>query len=128
MTDSTDAFLGAWASACASAQPAMIYVPPGRFLVRNANFSGQNCKSAAVAIRVDAMIVAPSDYRVIGNAGNWLKFESVSGVSISGGVLNGNGTGLWACKASGKSCPTGATVCKMTKLPFTPCLSSSITW
>ncbi|XP_027119269.1 polygalacturonase isoform X2 [Coffea arabica] len=33
----------------------------------------------------------------------------VDGVSIRGGILDGQGTGLWGCKASGKNCPTGTT-------------------
>ena len=107
-TDSTKAFLHAWAAACASASPATIYVPPGRYFLRNAVFSG--CKNHAITFRIDATLVAPADYRVIGNAGNWLAFEDVTGVSILGGILDGQGTGLWACKNSGKSCPSGATV------------------
>ena len=108
-TDSTKAFLNAWAAACGSASPATIYVPPGRYLLLNAVFRG--CKNHAITFRIDATLVAPSDYRVIGNAANWLAFQDVTGVSIIGGVLDGQGTGLWACKRSGKSCPSGATVC-----------------
>ncbi|KAL6275072.1 hypothetical protein ACE6H2_025764 [Prunus campanulata] len=107
-TDSTKAFLSAWSKACASVQPAVIYVPAGRFLLQNAAFSGP-CKNNAITFRIDGTLVAPSDYRVIGDAGNWIFFEHVNGVTISGGLLDGQGTGLWACKASAKSCPSGAT-------------------
>ncbi|PRQ46018.1 putative polygalacturonase [Rosa chinensis] len=107
-TDSTKAFLSAWAKACASVKPAVIYVPAGRFLLRNALFSGP-CKNSLITFRIAGTLVAPSDYRVIGNAGNWLLFRQVNGVTISGGILDGQGTGLWACKNSGKSCPTGST-------------------
>eukprot|EP00261_Vitis_vinifera_P032715 XP_019073958.1 PREDICTED: polygalacturonase [Vitis vinifera] len=93
-TDSTKAFLNAWAAACGSASPATIYVPPGRYLLLNAVFRG--CKNHAITFRIDATLVAPSDYRVIGNAANWLAFQDVTGVSIIGGVLDGQGTGLWA--------------------------------
>lgn len=108
-TDSTKAFLNAWAAACGSPTAATIYVPPGRFLLRNVVFKGK-CKNK-ITIQIDGTLVAPSDYRVIGNAANWLFFQYVSGVTIIGGTLDGQGTGLWACKASGKSCPSGATVC-----------------
>ncbi|KAJ7969265.1 Polygalacturonase [Quillaja saponaria] len=107
-TDSTKAFLSAWSKACGSTWPAIIYVPPGRFLLRKAVFNGQ-CKSNAITIHIDGTLVAPSDYGVIGNAGNWLLFEHVSGVSVVGGILDGQGTGLWDCKNSGKNCPSGAT-------------------
>jgi len=110
-TDSTKAFLNAWAKACASTSSASVYVPQGRFLLRSATFSGQ-CHNQAITFTIDGTLVAPSDYRVIGNSGKWLQFEGVNGVSIRGGVLDGQGTALWNCKNSGKgNCPTGATVC-----------------
>ncbi|CAL9018680.1 unnamed protein product [Prunus brigantina] len=107
-TDSTKAFLSAWAKACASVKPVVIYVPAGRFLLRNVVFSGP-CKNNAITFRIAGTLVAPSNYGVIGNAGNWIFFQQVKGVTISGGILDGQGTALWACKASGKSCPSGAT-------------------
>ncbi|KAM7460850.1 hypothetical protein LguiA_028971 [Lonicera macranthoides] len=107
-TDSTKAFLGAWAAACGSAKPSSIYVPPGRYLVQKMHLSGQ-CKNSAITVRIDGTLVAPSDFRVIGNAGNWILFEGVNGVTVIGGVLDGQGTGLWSCKSSGKGCPSGAT-------------------
>ena len=115
-SDSTQAFLSAWKFACASVKPATIYVPAGSFYLRQVAFSGP-CKNNAIIISIDGTLVAPSDYKVIGNSGNWLLFEHVNGVTISGGILDGQGTGLWACKASGKGCPKGATVWELTKLP-----------
>ncbi|KAJ0093381.1 hypothetical protein Patl1_26979 [Pistacia atlantica] len=107
-SDSTKAFLAAWAKACGSAAAAAVYVPKGRFLLRSAVFSGK-CKSSKITIRIDGTLVAPSDYNVIGKSGNWLFFQHVNGITINGGILDGQGTGLWACKNSGKSCPGGAT-------------------
>ncbi|CAJ1939698.1 unnamed protein product [Sphenostylis stenocarpa] len=113
-TDSSKAFLNAWAKACASSNPASVYVPQGRFLLGSATFGGQ-CHNKALTFTIDGTLVAPSDYRVIGNSGNWLQFESVNGVSIRGGVLDGQGTALWNCKNSGKgNCPTGATTLAFT--------------
>ncbi|KAF2298274.1 hypothetical protein GH714_021131 [Hevea brasiliensis] len=107
-TDSTNAFLAAWTQACGSNQPATVFVPPGRFFLRNVVFQGP-CKNNAILVRVDGTLVAPSDYQVIGNAGNWIFFQYVNGVTVSGGVLDGQGPSLWACKASSKNCPSGAT-------------------
>ncbi|XP_044465438.1 polygalacturonase-like [Mangifera indica] len=107
-SDSTKAFLDAWAQACGSATAATVYVPKGKFLLRNAVFAGQ-CKSRKITIRIDGTLVAPSDYNVIGNSEYWLLFQQVNGVTINGGILDGQGTALWACKNSGKSCPGGAT-------------------
>ena len=108
-TDSTKAFLAAWAKACASPKPAVVYVPPGSFLLKNVVFGG-DCNNNAITFRIAGTLVAPSDYRVFGDAGNWIFFENVNGVTISGGILDAQGTSLWACKTSGKSCPSGATV------------------
>jgi polygalacturonase len=109
-TDSTKAFLNAWTKACSSPYPATIYVPQGKFLLGTTIFSGK-CTNKAISITIDGTLVASSDYRVIGKSGNWLKFQHVDGISIRGGVLDGQGTALWDCKNSDKSnCPTGATV------------------
>ncbi|KAF7851383.1 hypothetical protein BT93_L4054 [Corymbia citriodora subsp. variegata] len=112
-TDSSKAFLSAWASACGSTSAATVYVPQGRFLVRSASFNGP-CKNSAITVRIDGTLVAPSDYNVNGNVGNWIVLMHVTGVSVIGGTLDGQGTRLWACKNSGKSCPTGATNLKIT--------------
>ncbi|XP_027117967.2 polygalacturonase-like [Coffea arabica] len=108
-TDSTKAFLSAWAAACASVKSATIYVPRGRYLLGAASFWGNTCKNNAIKISIDGTLVAPSNYRTIGYAGNWLKFERVNGVTISGGTLDGQGISLWNCKASKSNCPGGAT-------------------
>ncbi|XP_057489591.1 polygalacturonase-like [Actinidia eriantha] len=107
-SDSTMPFLSAWDSACGSDHPATVYVPPGTYLLGKTMFSGP-CKNGDITFRIDGTLVAPSDYRVLGNAANWLIFDRVSGVSVYGGTLDGQGTGLWACKRSGQNCPTGAT-------------------
>ena len=109
-SDSTKAFLAAWAKACGSTAASTICVPPGRYLLHNVVFQGQ-CRNNDITIRIDGTLVAPSDYRVIGDAGNWILFEHVNGVYIYGGILDGQGAGLWPCKRSGNNnCPSGATV------------------
>ena len=108
-TDSTEAFLKAWAAACGSADSTMIYVPKGRYLLDSMAFKG-DCKSPQITIRIDGTLVAPLDYRVLGKSINWLSFEGVNGVSIIGGALDAKGASLWACKASHSNCPSGATV------------------
>ncbi|XP_050236289.1 polygalacturonase-like [Mercurialis annua] len=107
-TDSTKPFISAWTQACGSSKPATVYVPSGKFYLKNLVFQGP-CKNNAILFRIDGILVAPSDYRVIGNAGYWIYFKYVNGVTVSGGILDGQGSGLWACKGSGKKCPIGAT-------------------
>lgn len=109
-TDSSKAFLATWEQACRSTKPTTIYVPPSKFLLPKVAFRGP-CKNNATSIRIDGTLVAPSDYRVLGE--QWIFFENVNGVSIFGGILDGRGIGLWTCKNSSKNCPTGATVCSI---------------
>ncbi|KAJ8755416.1 hypothetical protein K2173_019214 [Erythroxylum novogranatense] len=107
-TDSTQAFLAAWRHACGSASPATMYVPSGRFLVKNVEFQGP-CSNVATTVLIDGTIVAPSDYSAMDGSKNWLMFEHVRGVKVLGGVLDGQGSRLWSCKSSGSGCPKGAT-------------------
>ncbi|KAK8315909.1 hypothetical protein V6Z11_A13G003800 [Gossypium hirsutum] len=112
-TDSTKAFLMAWEAACSSADPTMIYVPKGRYLLGSMAFKG-GCKSPHITIRIDGTLVAPQDCRVLGKSTDWLSFEGVNGVSILGGALDAKGPSLWACKSSHSNCPSGATTLSFT--------------
>nr|DAD24033.1 TPA_asm: hypothetical protein HUJ06_025496 [Nelumbo nucifera] len=107
-TDSSGAFLKAWAMACGSVGPAEIYVPPGRYLLNQAVRFGGKCNNSRTMIRIDGTLLAPSDYRVLGSSERWITFQGVNGVFIYGGTLDGQGSSLWSCKAAGKSCPVGA--------------------
>ncbi|EEF37976.1 Polygalacturonase precursor, putative [Ricinus communis] len=113
ITDSTKAFLDAWAAACGSTDSTMIYVPKGRYLLGSMSFKG-GCKSHSITIRIDGTLVAPEDYLILGKATSWLSFEGVDGVSIIGGALDAKGSTLWDCKAKGTDCPTGATTLRFT--------------
>ncbi|XP_051118127.1 polygalacturonase-like [Andrographis paniculata] len=108
-SDSSNSFLQAWDVACASTAPATVYVPRGRYFLRGINFSGKSCKNHAINIRIDGTLLAPANYNVVGKLGTWLRFDGVTGVSISGGTLDGKGNALWACKNLGRTCPNGAT-------------------
>ncbi|KAK9087870.1 hypothetical protein Syun_030264 [Stephania yunnanensis] len=107
-TDSRAAFLSAWSSACASNAAATVLVPSGSYLLTRVVFSGQ-CKNS-VTFQIDGTLVAPTDY----GTENWITFDGVSGVTILGGTLDGQGAALWACKNAGKTCPIGATSLEFT--------------
>ncbi|XP_002529096.2 polygalacturonase [Ricinus communis] len=104
--DSTQPFLKAWAAACSSATASTIYVPKGRYLIKAVEFRGP-CKNR-ITVKIDGTIVAPSDYRALGNSGYWILFIQVNKISVLGGTLDAKGAAFWACRASGKSCPVGA--------------------
>lgn len=109
-TDATQPFLKVWAAACAAAVPSTrIYVPKGRYLIKEATFRGP-CKSR-IKVQIDGTLVAPVDYRALGNSGYWILFIKVDRISVIGGTLDANGAGFWDCRKSGKNCPVGARVC-----------------
>ncbi|KAJ1687988.1 hypothetical protein LUZ63_019378 [Rhynchospora breviuscula] len=107
-TDSANALLSAWNAACQSTSPATIYVPNGKFLVGHVTFMGP-CANNKINVQTYGTFVAPSNYANFGSAGEWIVFDKVVGLSVYGGTFDGSGSGLWACKASGGSCPDGTT-------------------
>ncbi|KAL6840324.1 hypothetical protein ACP4OV_030134 [Aristida adscensionis] len=114
VSDSTAPFLRAWADACRSALPAAVYVPPGRYLVAHGTTFSGPCGSRAVAFAVaGGAVLAPAGYIAGGgggasSGGRWITFESVEGLTVSGGTLDGRGRPLWACKRRRGDCPSGA--------------------
>lgn len=107
--DSTKAFLGAWQAACRSSTTVTITIPKGSFLLKPVEFRGP-CRSR-ITFQIDGTIVAPnSGYRGLGNSGYWILFVQVNRIAINGGTLDARGASFWACRNSGKSCPTGARV------------------
>ncbi|KAA8532174.1 hypothetical protein F0562_006684 [Nyssa sinensis] len=105
-SDSTQPFLQAWTAACNSMGPSTIYVPRGSFLIRPIVFSGP-CRNT-IQFQIDGTIVAPFNYRALGNSGFWILFIKVTRVSIHGGTLDARGAAFWACRMSGNNCPVGA--------------------
>ncbi|KAK9672159.1 hypothetical protein RND81_12G080700 [Saponaria officinalis] len=116
VTDTSKVFINAWNQACNTIGPSTILVPKGRYLIRYPiKFDGSNCKSVDINFNIMGTLIAPTDYRVLGNSDIWLSFESVTGVSITGGTLDGKGAGLWNCKLSNMgNCPRGATTMAFT--------------
>ncbi|CAH8305931.1 unnamed protein product [Eruca vesicaria subsp. sativa] len=108
-TDATKEFMVVWETACTSSRPVTIVVPKGRFLLRSLKFDGSKCKPKPITFRIDGTLVAPADYRIIGDEDYWILFQHLDGVAVYGGVLDAQGTSLWDCKSSGKNCPRGAT-------------------
>ncbi|KAG5068532.1 hypothetical protein JHK85_000909 [Glycine max] len=105
-TDSTEPFIKSWQSACTSLNPATIFVPKGRYLLKNTNFRGP-CKRK-VTFLIAGTLVASEDYHALGNSGFWILFNHVDNLVVSGGRLDAKGAGFWNCRRSGKSCPVGA--------------------
>jgi len=109
-TDSAQSFLRAWTAACSSSYPATIQVPSGKFLISQVKFNGP-CRNTGIKFLISGVIIAPSIYARRGDKSNWIEFDEVDGVSIDGGIFDGQGAPVWNCKLRGHNCPDGATVC-----------------
>ena len=111
-TDASFALQTAWTKACGSSTPATIYVPNGTFYVKSGSFNGP-CENNAITISINGTLVASSDMTVLAHTKAWIWFKNVNGLSIFGGVLDGQGKDLWNCKHAKENCPDGVTVCKI---------------
>ncbi|GJM92329.1 hypothetical protein PR202_ga08792 [Eleusine coracana subsp. coracana] len=111
--DASGPFLRAWADACRSPRPATVLVPPGRFLVARATTFSGPCRSGRVTFASAGTLVARPAAESESESERWITFESVDGLRVTGGTLDGRGRALWNCKKkrgrSGHSCPAGAT-------------------
>ncbi|XP_020584558.1 polygalacturonase-like [Phalaenopsis equestris] len=105
-TDSTRAFLDAWAKACADQKPASMVVPRGPYLVGRALFQGP-CRNSKLMLFIKGTLMGYTSYST---ASEWITFKYVNGLSIFGGTFDARGQALWACKAAGRNCPGGSTV------------------
>ncbi|XP_073003573.1 polygalacturonase-like [Typha latifolia] len=102
-SDASEAFSRAWAHACDDRFAAKIYVPPGRFLLHNANFEGY-CTSPSIEFWIEGTLIASSTYD---DSNYWIFFYKVDNLSISGGTIDARGHTLWDCKSKNNDCPFG---------------------
>ncbi|KAL4035080.1 hypothetical protein IC575_003758 [Cucumis melo] len=108
-TDASHALQSAWARACSSTVASTVYVPKGRFYVQSGNFIGP-CNYNSITFLINGTLVASSNFKVLAKSRTWISFSRINALSIYGGILDGQGTTLWACKNSGiNTCSLGAT-------------------
>ncbi|XP_047311093.1 polygalacturonase-like [Impatiens glandulifera] len=108
-TDSSQAFLKAWGAACSSAEPSLIYIPDGHFLINSSlTFKGP-CKNR-INIRILGTLFAPTDFRALAATHSWILFIQVNRITLTGGgTLDAKAAAFWACRrnttSSSSSCP-----------------------
>ncbi|XP_056697201.1 polygalacturonase-like [Spinacia oleracea] len=110
-SDSSKALKMAWDMACDSPGQSTINIPEGRFNIRKPlKLDGKGCLSSRIDVIINGTIVAPSDFHVLQDSGTLVLFHDVDGVTVTGGLFDGRGAKLWACKRSGNDdCPRGVT-------------------
>ncbi|CAI8589557.1 unnamed protein product [Vicia faba] len=92
--DITQAFTTAWNEACASATAAKILVPAGTYKMGLLEVKGP-CK-APIEVQVDGTIQAPPNMADLKGAEQWIRFDSIESLTLSGkGVFDGQGATCW---------------------------------
>ncbi|XP_019162863.1 PREDICTED: exopolygalacturonase clone GBGA483-like [Ipomoea nil] len=107
--DDSKAFTGAWGAAC-KAPGANTITAAGKFMAGPIWFQGP-CKGP---ITIDAqkmnLLALPDPFAFKGHGG-WVTFSQVIGVTINGGIFDGNGATTWNlpdCGKNGHICPLPA--------------------
>ncbi|CAI8589564.1 unnamed protein product [Vicia faba] len=92
--DITQAFTSAWNEACASTSAAKIVIPSGTYKMGVLEVKGP-CK-APVEVQVDGTIQAPGNNADLKGAEQWIRFDGIDSLTISGkGVFDGQGAAAW---------------------------------
>ncbi|XP_015931649.1 polygalacturonase-like [Arachis duranensis] len=101
-SDITQALANAWNEACQSATASKIMIPSGQYRMKAVAVKGP-CK-APIELYVDGTIIAPPNPKDLNNEWQWVKFEYVDFLTISGsGVFDGQGATAWKLNDCGKN-------------------------
>ena len=94
-SDITQAFIKAWAQACASPTPTKILISAGIYKLTGIDVRGP-CK-APIGVQVEGTIQAPSDINLVQKGSDqWVRFQYINSLTLSGkGVFDGQGALVW---------------------------------
>ncbi|XP_023554502.1 exopolygalacturonase clone GBGA483-like [Cucurbita pepo subsp. pepo] len=103
-SDDSQAIMKAWKDACMSRKPSKVVISGGRYVVNSMKFKGP-CM-APVHIQMEGRLEAPLNIQHMKSDDNWIIFEYINGLTISGkGIFDGRGSLAWKqnqCASSGK--------------------------
>ncbi|KAK9983733.1 hypothetical protein SO802_033258 [Lithocarpus litseifolius] len=93
-TDNVEAFMKAWVAACKSGGgPARLVFPKGTYVTGPVVFAGP-CKASKITVEVQGTIKATTDISEY-TSPEWILFESISGLTLTGGIFDGRGETAW---------------------------------
>ena len=88
------AFMKAWVAACKSdGGPARLVFPKGTYVTGPLVFAGK-CKASKITVEVQGTIKATTDISEYSSP-EWILFESISGLTLTGGIFDGRGETVW---------------------------------
>ncbi|KAK8961475.1 hypothetical protein KSP40_PGU019279 [Platanthera guangdongensis] len=61
------------------------------------------CRSSNIAVNIGGTLVAPASYT---SQNRWIAFKNVSGLTVAGGLFDGQGQAVWNCKNAQNECPS----------------------
>ncbi|KAG0499141.1 hypothetical protein HPP92_003832 [Vanilla planifolia] len=93
-SDDTKAFMEAWKAACGSSGAVKLVIPRGTYLVGPLLFNGP-CKDVlSLRIELQGTMKATTELNRYKNTA-WVQFGWVNGLSLMGGVFDGQGAASW---------------------------------
>ncbi|CAO2175766.1 unnamed protein product [Urochloa humidicola] len=92
VVDDTKSLMSAWKAACAAAGVVTLVVPAGTYYIGPVQFHGP-CKASTLTFQLQGMLKAATDLKRFGN--DWIEFGWVNGLTITGGVIDGQGASSW---------------------------------
>ncbi|KAL4398030.1 hypothetical protein HN51_002618 [Arachis hypogaea] len=94
-TDSTQAFMDAWAATRESTVKSRFLVPPGRFLIGEMFLNGPCKFNGPIVMQIDGTVLASTDISEYMNE-HWLRIEDHFDLKITGvGTFDGQGHSSW---------------------------------
>ncbi|GMH20019.1 hypothetical protein Nepgr_021860 [Nepenthes gracilis] len=104
-TDSTEAFLSAWADACKYPGTSTLLIPNGTFHVGPISFEGPCYNNKAPQVEIRGSLRAPSSLSAFPEP-TWILFQDLRGLALTGSggaaVLDGQGEAAWADPTCGE--------------------------
>ncbi|KAK4769041.1 hypothetical protein SAY86_027191 [Trapa natans] len=93
VTSIHQALMKTWELACTSTSPSKIWIPKGKYALKEVKFSGP-CKSH-IELQLDGILIAPTDTGSFKTDG-WISFENIDQFTLSGsGTFDGQGMHAW---------------------------------
>ncbi|CAO1943013.1 unnamed protein product [Urochloa humidicola] len=92
VVDDTKPLMSAWKATCAAAGAVTLVAPAGTYYIGPVQFHGP-CKASTLTFQLQGTLKAVTDLKRFGNG--WIEFGWVKGLTIAGGVIDGQGASSW---------------------------------